>query len=173
MTVSISYSPSALSSVSRSRMSPRTTFTRSRPPVRTNSLCGTQSRTRQTTSAPASRSRFTSHEPTSPVPPVTKVGRSSQKARFSPIFSMADFLPPRVGSMYEHREKYPCCARNHGEERHPIAPVQRGFPVAHAPRQFVRRKCNPQPRVVKRRNHRLPSPHLRQVFLENESHLLR
>ena len=49
-------------------------------PRRTSSLCGTQSRTRQTTSAPASSSRRTSQPPTSPVAPVTRVGRSVQNS---------------------------------------------------------------------------------------------
>jgi hypothetical protein len=44
-----------------------------------SSLRGTQSRTRQTTSAPAATKRRTSQLPTSPVPPVTNVGLSTQK----------------------------------------------------------------------------------------------
>src|SRR5271157_1679569 len=64
---------------SRSRMSPRTVFTLLIKPVRTNSHCGTQSRTRQTTSAPDSTRPFTSHPPSKPVAPETNVGRSRQK----------------------------------------------------------------------------------------------
>src|SRR6266850_7528448 len=79
MTVSISYSPRARSSRTWSRTSPRTTLTCSITPDRANSLCGTQSRTRQTTSAPELTRRRTSQPPSSPVAPVTKVGRSSQK----------------------------------------------------------------------------------------------
>ena len=44
----------------------------------TSSLSGTQSRTRQTTSAPSSTKRRVSQLPSSPVAPVTSVGRSCQ-----------------------------------------------------------------------------------------------
>ena len=64
--------------------SPRTTLTRSSSAERTSSDCGTQSRTRQTTSAPAASSALTSQLPTRPVAPVTKVGRSSQKLSARP-----------------------------------------------------------------------------------------
>src|SRR5579885_633079 len=59
-------------------MSPRTTLTRSIRRARTNSLWGTQSRTKQTISAPSSMSLLTSQPPSSPVAPVTNTGRSSQ-----------------------------------------------------------------------------------------------
>src|SRR4051794_21780741 len=78
MTVSISYSPSTRSISAASQRSPRTTLTRSSCPDVTSSDCGIQSRTRQSTSAPASTSRRTSQLPTSPVAPVTNVGLSRQ-----------------------------------------------------------------------------------------------
>src|SRR5215207_2368606 len=112
MTVSISYSPSKRSSVSRSRMSPRTILTRSSMPVRTSSLCGTQSRTRHTTSAPAATNRRTSHDPTRPVPPVTKVGRSSQNTCFKSMFSMEHSLPATSFPIVFYHAAYPYIARN-------------------------------------------------------------
>src|SRR5262245_28002724 len=48
----------------------------------TSSLCGTQSRTRQTTLPPRSRSCRTSALPSNPVAPVTRTGRSCQKVLF-------------------------------------------------------------------------------------------
>ena len=60
--------------------SPRTTRTFEKSPDRASSLCGTQSRTRHTTSAFASTRRFTSQLPTvGPVPPVTNFDRSIRK----------------------------------------------------------------------------------------------
>src|SRR5579885_1679118 len=71
-------------------MSPRTTLTRLIRRARTNSLWGTQSRTKQTISAPSSRSLLTSQPPSSPVAPVTNTGRSSQnELLISSLFSKA------------------------------------------------------------------------------------
>ena len=70
--------PRARSSASWSRTSPRTTRMRSISPEASSSDRGTQSRIRHTTSAPPSRSRRTSHDPTNPVAPVTNTGRSRQ-----------------------------------------------------------------------------------------------
>ena len=95
MTVSISCSPSTRSRVAWWRTSPRTTFTQPIDPLRTSSLCGTQSRTRQTTSAPSACRRLTSHPPTSPVAPVTSVGRSRQNAREASVISRPSPIPER------------------------------------------------------------------------------
>src|SRR3954470_2773943 len=78
-TVVTSYSPSARSIVSCSRRSPRTTLILSSNPDSTSSERGTQSRTSATTSAWAARRYRTTHEPTSPVAPVTKTGLFRQK----------------------------------------------------------------------------------------------
>src|SRR4051812_47967299 len=82
-TISTSCSPSARSRRARSQTSPRTSLTRSIRPDRTRAHRGTQSRTRQVISAPASSRRRTSQPPTSPVAPVTRTGLSRQK----------DFIP--------------------------------------------------------------------------------
>ena len=89
-TVSISYSPSTRSSSRLIARRRRGRSSRARAArLRTSSLAGTQSRTRQTTSAPASSSRRTSQPPTSPVAPVTSVGRSRQNAAHRPAPSTA------------------------------------------------------------------------------------
>src|ERR1700682_5807529 len=78
MTVSTSYSPITRSSTAWSSTSPRARLV---SPIRsawTNSLSGTQSRIRQTTSASRSSKRRTTQLPTRPVAPVTRVGRSRQ-----------------------------------------------------------------------------------------------
>src|SRR5579864_4969024 len=47
-------------------------------PLRTSSLCGSQSRTSATTYAPSPSRRLTSHDPTMPVAPVTNTRRAVQ-----------------------------------------------------------------------------------------------
>src|SRR5689334_5905086 len=95
-TVSISYSASVRSIRSRSRISPRTTLTHSIVRLRTSSLFGTQSRTRQTTSAPALARLRVSQLPSRPVAPVMSVGRSRQKRSFSAMASLGPNLPGRL-----------------------------------------------------------------------------
>ena len=120
--MSISYSPSTRSSSAWSRTSPRTIIDALEQPRRaTNSLCGTQSRTRQTTSAPASSRRRTSQPPTRPVAPVTNVGRSRQNVGSFP------HLPRRVSCSATAlpaaacRAACPCTARSRRAGRRPAA----------------------------------------------------
>ena len=92
--VSTSYSPRILSSSGWSRTSPRTTRTCRSRPARTNSLFGSQSLTRHTTSASFSSRLRTSQPPRNPVAPVTKVGRSRQKVSPVTRFSRAPDRSP-------------------------------------------------------------------------------
>src|SRR5947209_19916073 len=118
MTVAISYSPRARSSITWSRTSPRTIFTFSIKLVRASSLCGIQSRTRQTTSARASTRRRTSQPPTSPVAPVTNVGLSRQKEL---IPALPPDLPRGLAAVPELVEHLVLAVRVHGEEEALVA----------------------------------------------------
>src|SRR5690242_1053727 len=113
-TVRISYSPRARSINVWSTTSPRTMVTLPAVPERASSLCGTRSRSTQTTSAPAASSRFTSQLPTRPAPPVTSTGRSRQRVIARP----ASFpeLPRRVAARPELVQMLVLAERVHGVE---------------------------------------------------------
>ena len=80
---------SVFRTASWSRTSPRTNFARSSSPDRMSCESGTQSRTRQTTSASAPIRRRTSQPPRRPVAPVTERRRSRQNAAcpLAPVYA--------------------------------------------------------------------------------------
>src|SRR5687768_2198630 len=121
--------------------------------VRTNSLWGTQSRTKHTTSAPAATSFWTSQAPTRPVPPVTNVGLSSQKeVSITPTFSMAHFPPSRRFPTAAYLATYPYIARSHDGHTQPtdfLGLIARGHPLPNSfhPSQYNPGRLAPSPLI--------------------------
>src|SRR5205823_1864928 len=102
--------------------------------LREISDCGLVSLTSRTTCALAASSFLTSHEPTSPVPPVTKTLLPSQNAvasfSITSRFSTVDSPLPIVHSNNERPALYPCIARIRHAGKRPAVHHAPGAPKA-------------------------------------------
>src|SRR5919109_2437864 len=101
--------------------------------ARTSSLCGTQSRTSATTSAPAETNLAVSQLPSKPVAPVTNVGRSCQNVVISPTLSMALDPSPTNFPNAARRAACPYIAKILHDDRRQVVVPQLIAPSARPP----------------------------------------